>query len=531
MLESARATDGWKPDLKSGDVRAVIAASVAINILVLAVPFYINRIYTSILPQQSGDSLLVITAMLFAVVLLDLLLKILRAWVVTLLNASQEHRHRLTAIRHYLAAPLQLARNQTIDQRLEQVRAAGLLRNRFMQQWVFQKIDLPFVCLYLLVMLLIGGWLSLVPIVTAFVFYPQAVRASREAMAVIRERYAKQESRDDVLLSALSGTETVKGLGIEGLLVRRLEPVQESLGSIEYQQQVINSRLQHVGQLYAQVTGLLVVTLGSILVVHHSLAIGALAACTLLSRQVSRPFSRYFSLAPRLALIDYGVEKLNQLALLEPEPGFYQGLIQWSEGPVQIGLLKLKIGQTMVIQEDDPRKLSAFVAEILGHRPSTLHPLTVADLDVNSLRLSERRKCLRSVSTRPSLFNGSILDNLTGFRSHSRRPEAIEICRKIGIHDALIALPRGYSTVTGEQAEFPIGSDLSFRIAVAAAIMDRPGLLVVDASNLAIDAAAFQWVKNLPLAIPRLIVLKLLPYASEQSLEVVGLGALHQEVV
>lgn len=531
LLDSAHAADGWKPDLQSKDVQAVVAASVAINVLVLAIPFYINRVYTSILPQQSGDSLLVVTGMLFAVVLLDLLLKILRAWVVTLLSASQEHRHRLSAIRHYLAAPLNIARSQTIDQRLEQVRAAGLLKNRFMQQWIFQRIDLPFVGLYLLVMLIIGGWLFLVPILTACLFYPQAIRASQEALAVIRERYDKQESRDDVLLSALSGTETVKGLGIEGFLVRRLEPVQESLAMIEYQQQVINARLQHVGQLYAQVTGLLVVTLGSILVVHHSLGVGALAACTLLSRQVSRPFSRYFSLAPRLALLDYGVNKLNQLVLLEPEPGFYQGLTQWPQASIQIGPLRLMPGESKAVYEDDPRQLSVFIAELLGHQECSLQPLTVGDLDIASLRLSERRKCIRCVSAKSSLYNGTLLDNLTSFRADSHRLEAIQICKKIGIHDALIALPRGYSTLVGEQAEFPIGNNLSFRVAVAAALLDHPALLLVDASSYTIDTAAFQWIKDLPLPVPRLIVLKLFPYTFEQSIELADLRLLRQGAV
>lgn len=523
LLELPRAADGWNPDLQSKDVRAVIAASVAINILVLAVPFYINRVYTSVLPQQSGDSLLVITAMLFAVVLLDLLLKILRAWVLTLLNGSQEHLDRLAAIRHYLSAPLGRAQSQSLDQRLEQVRAASLLRNRFLQQWIFQRIDLPFVILYLLVMLLIGGWLAFIPVLTACALYPQARRASREAMEIIHARYSQQEARDDVLLSALSGTETIKGLGIEGFLVRRLEPVQESLSSTEYQQQVINARLQHVGQLYAQATGLLVVTMGSILVIHDSLAVGALAACTLLSRQVSRPFSRYFALAPRLALIDYGVNKLNQLKCLEAESSFHDGLTSWPQGIVQLGSLRIGSGESIVITADQAPDLTNFVSGLLGHQGTSVQPLRVGDLDVTLLRSSERRKCLRSISSRPRLFNGTVLENLTAFRPVSRRDQAIQLCQSIGIHGALIALPRGYETLIGEQADFPIASDLAFRISVASALMDQPGLLIIDGSDHALDELSFGWLDALPVSVPRLIVVKLLPYSLRGSLNVLDI--------
>lgn len=530
LLDSGRIHQNWSPDLQSNDVRAVIGASVAINVLVLAIPFYINRVYTSVLPQQSGDSLVVITGMLFAVVLLDLVLKILRSWVLTLLSGAEEQRLRVQAIRHYLASPLEVARSQSLDQRIEQIRAAGFLRNRFLQQWIFLRIDLPFVALYLLVMAVIGGWLALVPIVTAILFYPQAQRAARSATSIIRSRYAKQESRDDVLISALSGTETVKGLGIEGFLVRRLEPVQESLSSTEYQQQVVNARLQHVGQLYAQVTGLMVVTLGSVLVVHHSLATGALAACTLLSRQVSRPFSRYFSLVPRFALIDYGVDKINELLTLEPEQGFYVGNTQELSGGVRLGALHMNIGETCVLTGSSPRDLSALIAGILGHRDSSLHPLTIGGVNVESLRASERRKRLRVVPTRPDLFNGTVLDNLTSFRSQTRKDDAIRFCHQLGVHNQLIALPRGYETSTGEQADFPIGADLTFRLAVAAALLDQPALLIIDGSDCALDVTTLHWIEDLPIEVPRLVVLTNLPYALKRPMNVVSLEMIQEGV-
>lgn len=530
LLDPGPVHHQWSPDLQSKDVRAVIAASVAINILVLAIPFYINRVYTSVLPQQSGDSLVVITGMLFAVVLLDLLLKVLRSWVLTLLNGAEEHRLRVQAIRHYLAAPLEVARSQSLDQRLEQVRAAGFLRNRFLQQWIFLRIDLPFVALYLLVMGLIGGWLFLIPILSACVFYPQAQRASRDAMEIIRGRYSRQEARDDVLISALSGTETVKGLGIEGFLVRRLEPVQEALSATEYQQQVVNARLRHVGQLYAQVTGLMVVTFGSILVVHHSLATGALAACTLLSRQVSRPFSQYFSMVPRFALIDYGADKINALLRLDAEAAFYEGSTESLSGEVSLGALQIKPGETCVLTGSAPRELSAFIAGILGHQICSLDPVSVGGVNVKLMRSSERRKSLRSVKARADLFNGTVLDNLTAFRPQSRREAAIECCKQLSIHDRLISLPRGYETVIGEQADFPIGSDLAFRISVAAALLDAPALLIIDGSDQALDATTLQWIAGLPVAVPRLVVLSTLPYALKRPLNVVGLEMIQERV-
>ena len=530
-LDQVKPSSMWSPDLRNNDVRTVIAASIAINVLVLAIPFYINRVYTSVLPQQSGDSLLVITGLLIAVVILDIALKIGRSWVLSLLCGAEEHKQRLNAVRHVLGAPLVTATAEPIQNRLEQIRASAMLRNRFLQQWIFERIDLPFVVIYLLVMAIIGGWLSIVPIATALLFYNQAQKAAAAATQAIEQRYSKQEFRDGVLLSALGGTETVKGLGIEGFLIRRLEPIQEALSSSEYQQQMVNAKLQHIGQLYGQLTGLLVVTFGSIAVIHHDLGTGALAACTLLSRQVSQPFSRYFSLSPRNALIRYGEKKLAALTSLEQERNFYAGNTTWLQGTVEIGSLQIQPGDVCILTAQQPSELAEFMEEIAGHRPTNLSPLRVADQDLNALRSSEQRKAIRLLDSTPQLFNGTVLDNLSGFRSSSRRERAIELCKQIGIHDAIVALPRGYETAIGEQADFPLSPGISFRIAVAAALMEQPTLLLIDASVHQQNSATLQWITELQSAVPRLIAMGALPYGVKKPLNSVDISLIRGRAV
>ena len=517
-LDQVNPSSKWSPDLRNNDVRAVVAASIAINVLVLAIPFYINRVYTSILPQQSGDSLLVITSMLIAVVILDIALKIGRSWVLSLLSGAEEHQHRINAVRHLLAAPLDASTAEPVQERLEQIRSSSLLRNRFLQQWIFEQIDLPFVILYLLVMAIIGRWLALIPIATALIFYKQAKKAGSEAAEAIARRYSKQEFRDSVLISALSGTETVKGLGIEGFLIRRIEPIQEDLSAAEYQQQVVNAKLQHIGQLYGQLTGLLVVTIGSVFVIHHDLATGALAACTLLSRQVSQPFSRYFSLAPRNALIRYGEQKLETANALREEVNFYAGTTAWTQGVVEIGSLRIKPGDVFILTAKQPNELAEFVDEISGHRPTALKPFRIAGEDVSTLRSSERRKAIRLLESRPQLYNGTVLDNLSGFRNSSRRERAIELCKDLGIHDSIVSLPRGYETGIGEHAEFPLSQTISFQISVAAALMEQPALLLVDSSVYQQSLSTLQWLCSLPSPVPRLIAITTPPYGMSESI-------------
>ncbi|MFY8148534.1 MAG: hypothetical protein ACOVNL_04860 [Prochlorococcaceae cyanobacterium] len=101
--------------------RLLVAASLAINTLVLAIPLYINRIYVSVLPQQASDSLLYLTLLLAAVILLDLILRTARAWLMTLREAREEHRLRLGAVRALLASTLQAGRQEELQARLDEL--------------------------------------------------------------------------------------------------------------------------------------------------------------------------------------------------------------------------------------------------------------------------------------------------------------------------------------------------------------------------------------------------------------------------
>jgi len=248
------------PDLGDPAIRAVIGASVAINLLVLAVPLYINRIYTSVLPQQAGNSLIVITGLLVGVLVLDLALKVGRAWLLSLMAARSEHGLRLAGLRALLAAPLSASQAAGVSDRLEQLRGVTQLRALFEQQWLVRRIDVPFTIVYLLVLALIGGWLALVPLALLPVFLWQASRGAQRLAAANQARTHAQQISDTVSLACLVSASTVKAFNLEGFLVRRLEPAQERCSQAVFEQEAATAWMQNLSQLFSQWSQLLIVS-------------------------------------------------------------------------------------------------------------------------------------------------------------------------------------------------------------------------------------------------------------------------------
>lgn len=496
---------GWSPDLANRDVQAVIAASIAINLLVLAVPFYINRVYVAVLPQKAGDTLLVFTGVLLVVVLLDLILKIVRSRVLTLMGAADQHNQQLAGVRALLAAPLEQSMASTLEERVTQLRSGSVLRNRFLQQWLFRYLDVPFVGLYLVVMALIGGWLFLVPLLLLPAFVAPARRAVRESAQALRGRQDKENDRNAVLFSCLTGASTVKGLAIEGFLVRRLEPIQEQLSLVTRQQQVAASRLQQIGQVYAQWSALLVVSIGAWMAMHHNLSTGALAACTLLSRQITLPFSRFFGMASLHEQMALAEANLQAVQSLPAEPHLLSGEPVPSTGDLALAGQLLPQGSLLVLDGGEPGQSSRLLAAVTGFASTDTGPIRYAGQPTASFSLSELRRRLPLITPMDTLYRGTVLDNLTLFRPSILGAQAVTLCDALGLSAEIQALPRGFDTTVGEQADFPLSRGLQFRLQVAAALMEQPAALLIDHTGRRPAPELLDWLLQLPCAASRLI--------------------------
>ena len=494
-----------KPELSSPVIRTVIGASVAINLLVLAVPLYINRIYSSVLPQKAGDSLLVITLLLLAVLVVDVMLKAGRAWVLSWLGASQEHRLRLNAIRALLAAPLGVAESKSINERLNQIRAATQLRSVFEQQWLVRRIDVPFAVVYLLVLALIGGWLVLIPLFLLPLFLWQANQASRRMEAALQNRHHSEAFRDDVTLALLMGAPTVKALNLEGFLVRRLEPAQEELCQALLRQEISTARLQNLSQLFAQWSQLLIVSFGGWMVINQSLSSGALAACTLLSGQVTLPLSKLFTAETQQTSINLAQRDYDSLCNLPAEPHLLRGDPVPTQGALTTGALRLMPGDSAVLAGGAPQQSTAFLESL-----TALDGVMPPDLcfDGQSTQAMERtalRQRLRLVKNGTPLLSGSVLDHLTQFRCSQLGDQAAALCDQHGVAPAILSLPRGYDTEIGEKQEFPLANGLIFQLQVIQALMEDPAVLLVDGSSVEINPAQLSWLMGIKLKGSKLV--------------------------
>ena len=495
--------------LRSRDVRILVAASVSINLIVLAIPLYINRIYTSVVPQQASESLAAITLLLAAVLLLDVVLKVLRAWVVTWLAASSEHRLRMSAVRSVLGSDSTAVRSQPLKARLAQLRSPTVLRNQFEQQWLVRYVDVPFSLVYLVVLGLIGGWLVIPPLLLTPFFVIFARQAASDVVSSTREHHHLEVNRNQMVVNGLGLSPTIKTLNLEGFLIRRLEPLQEALSRRSYEQESATARLQNLSTLFAQLNQLLIVSMGAWLVIQQDLSTGALAACTLLSGQVAAPLGKLFAADGQKANLDQATSDYQQLINLPQEQNLLTGA---DETPLNTTL-------TFCGQHLQPGAIMILLGGTPGQSTALLDAIQVADDDpafgfkfgrhsLSAFRKTWLRRSLARLKSAPDPFRGTLMDSLTGFEANTRSADAVALCQQHGVSSLIQALPRGYNTIISESQDYPLSLGLRFRISVIQALLNDPSVLLLDGTFPQLTPDCLSWFLDLKVSCSRLITLQ-----------------------
>ncbi|RWA08688.1 hypothetical protein EKO27_g6420 [Xylaria grammica] len=114
--------------------------------------------------------------------------------------------------------------------------------------------------------------------------------------------------------------------------------------------------------------------------------------------------------------------------------------------------------------------------------------IKIDDLDIRTMRIESLRSHIGVVPQDIILFNDSLMNNIQYSRPEASKEEIYGVCRAASIHDRILNLPHGYSTVVGERGLKLSGGERQ-RIAMARAFLRSPRVLMLDEATSSLDSA------------------------------------------
>ncbi|KAK0394446.1 hypothetical protein QR680_000741 [Steinernema hermaphroditum] len=116
-------------------------------------------------------------------------------------------------------------------------------------------------------------------------------------------------------------------------------------------------------------------------------------------------------------------------------------------------------------------------------------------IDVRDINICNLRNIVGIVEQEPTLFNGSIAENIRLGNPDISDEKMVEVCKMANAHDFIMALSDKYDTIIGAGGVQLSGGQKQ-RIAIARAISRNPKILLLDEATSALDAESETIVQN-----------------------------------
>lgn len=502
----------------------ILLASMALNILALALPIMILQIYDRIIPNNAMDTLLLLVLGVGCAVILEAFFRLGRSYVTAYTGAKFEHLAGCRALAQTMGTDIIRYEKEAAGVYLHRFNAIDSLRDFMSGNNLLVFIDLPFAVIFILMVGYIGGILVLAPIALLIIFSLATLFVGKGLRHALNERSTWDDRRYNFLIEVMLGIHTVKGLALEAQMVRRYERLQESTAEVVQKVAFQNSTAQSLGSIFSQITLAAVAAAGSYLVINENLTVGGLAACTLLSGRALQPLLRAMGVWTHYQNIKLSKERVESLLNL-PQDGDKARLKETESAmPFKIHPKSGKGGQLTFenltfgyeggepLFEDlngefDPGSTTAIAGEN-GCGKSTLLWLSMGLITPNSGKVLLNGEDIASLPKdvihdriaylpqNGQIFHGTIMDNLTMFRKGDVIDDAIIQSKNLGLDEAIKRMPFGYDTMVGDGATDSIPGGIRQRIAIARALTGSPEIILFDEANTSLDAAGDEIMKN-----------------------------------
>ncbi len=400
------------------------------NILSIATAIFAMQIWDRVIPAQSLPTLWVLTLGVALALLFELIIKQMRVSIAD--GFGKQLDQKMSAL--FFARALDV-RNDTRPRSpgtlIAQLRELDQIRELMTSTTLSVLFELPFVVMFVFVIVLIGGplvyvVLAVMPIVLLLcliVQWPMA-RLSREGLR-------ESALRNAMLVESIERIEDIKSLQAEGRFVAIWEQINAVNARISMKNRQLASLLTNVTLTLQQLAYVAVLVTGVYLVLANVMTTGALLACSMLTSRAIAPLAQIAGVLARLQAARVARKSLDALLklptdhggngsrfhrpLLKPDITFDQIAHRYDKEQrpaLTIPHLTIRAGERVAIIGRIGSGKSTLLKLASGLMPPTEGRVIVDGTDIASLQTADIRRDIGSYHQDAGLFVGSVRSNL-----------------------------------------------------------------------------------------------------------------------
>lgn len=482
----------------------MILSTVVLNLLSLAIPLLVLQLYDRIIPNQSYGTLTLLGIAVGIVLILEASLRFSRGYILSWLGMHFEHGTAVGAFQHLVHATLNDLNKKGVGEHVENIESATVLKEFLAGQGFLILLDLPFAFLFLGIIAYFSVPIAATAVAILGLFILIAWVLGRLLRYHLEKQWDVNDRRYNFIVEMLTNHHTLKALGMEDLLLRRYERIQNHCSDVNYKVYLQAAEARDLASVFSYIMFVGIVAIAALQVISETSTIGIMAASIVLTNRAMQPIQAAMGVWTRFQYFTIARKRIEGHFNLNQEPSSAQGALQ----PIQ-GKLTLK-GVSFQYADDKPEILKnvdliiqpGSIVTIHGQNGAgkttlmwvlmgNLHPTTgsvfVDDEPIASYSYRDLRCQMAYIPPKGVLFQGTILENMTMYRGAAYVDDALAFSRQLGLDEWIRRLPLGYETKVGDQLFLLLPDGIHQRICLVRALVNRPKILILDEANTSLD--------------------------------------------
>ena len=489
-LLANRAIYGW-----------ALLATVLTNVFAAVIPFYTMSVYDRVVPNNALDSLWVLTGAVVVVALFDLVIKMLRSYLIE----AAARKADVAMSSHVFAHALRLrAANRPASGGVlaNIVRDFESVREFVTSSTLTMLGDVPFMLFFLVLIGLVGHWLVMIPLIMIPLTITASLLIRRPLIRILGANMQESAQRTAHLFETMNGVDTLKSLGAEAWARRKWEMLTVKISENSVRMREWTSLGTYLSLLVTNLTTILIVMFGALLIAEGELTMGQLIAVSMLTARAITPATQIAALIVRYEQTRQALDALDKimesptdettdslhLPRMQGRIDFRDTHFAYPESPPLLKGLNLSIR---------PGERIGFIGRI-GSGKSTLFKLLlnlyspdqgsvlVDGMSVNQLEPQSLRRQVGYVPQDVVLFHGDIRENILLGNAQAGDAQLLEALRLSCLDETLAQMPHGLGTQVGERGDRLSGGQRQ-AVSIARALVQQPRMLLLDEPSSMMD--------------------------------------------
>ncbi len=483
--------------------REVMAISLFVNILAIAVPVFVLQVYDRVVFHAGMSTLQGLVIGMACALVFDFILRQARSRILQTIALRVDVTLGRLLFDKVMAVPLPVLERRPAAYWQALFRDVETVRNTLSGASALLITDLPFAVLFLAVAFVIATPVAWVLLVFGILFMAVAWRSGAAMGAASVTERESGLARDGLIAEIIAARTTIKALALE----QAVRPLWEGRHAATIERAATRGATSdgyvNLGITMTLLTSVTLTTVGALAIMEQQLTIGALIATNMLSGRMLGPFNQLVLQWRAYAAFRQAVARLGELFAIPSERQSSAVRLQRPSGRLVLeqvtfnyGLDAIPVIDNLSLGIDGPG-LHALVGRngcgkttLLKlaqglYRPASGRVL-LDGADVNQFSRAELAEWIGYLPQESVLFAGSIRDNIVQRLPDSTDDLVLRAAQVAGVHGFIVDLPDGYATDIGEAGGRLSGGQRQ-RIALARAILGDPPLLLLDEPSSSLD--------------------------------------------